>query len=303
LKFCVPERIEDQHLANLPAGVEVVKFTREGELPAGLAEVEFFVPPFGQRARVREALVLMKRLKVIQTMSAGVDTWLDLVPPGVILCDGRGVHDVPVAEWCAAALLAMVKRFPEFRDFQARSDWKDERLVDLAGQRIMIYGYGSIGHALEERLAPFGVEFVRVARTPRQGVHGHGEVGELLPGVDAVVVLVPLTPETEGVVSTSFLARMKEGAILVNAARGRIVDTGALLAELQKGRLKAALDVTEPEPLPEDHELWRAPGVFITPHIAGSSQRFVERAFKLIRAQVVRYVAGEPLINRVEGGY
>ena len=303
MKLCVPERVEDRYLGGFPDGVEVLRFPREGELPAGFGEVEFFVPPFGQRARVTEALGLMKRLKVIQTMSAGVDTWLELAPPGVILCDGRGVHDIPVAEWCAAALLAMVKRFPEFRDYQARSDWKDERLVDLAGQRIMIYGYGSIGHALEERLAPFGVEFVRVARTPRQGVHGHGEVGELLPGVDAVVVLVPLTPETEGVVSASFLARMKDGALLINAARGRVVDTGALLAELQSGRLEAALDVTDPEPLPEDHELWRAPGVFITPHIAGSSQRFVERAFKLIRAQVERYVAGEPLINRVEGGY
>jgi len=303
VKLCIPERIEDRYLAGMPAGVSVVRFTREGRLPAELPEVEFLVLPFGQRARVREALAVMRRLAVIQTMTAGVDAWLDLVPPGVVMCDARGVHDLPVAEWCAAVLLSVVKRLPDFRDYQVRGEWKAEDLVDLAGQRVLIYGYGSIGRAVEDRLAPFGVELVRVARAPRAGVHGLGEVYGLLPEVDAVIVLLPLTPETEGVIDTEFLARMKDGAVLINAARGRIVDTPALLAEIESGRLRAALDVTDPEPLPADHPLWRAPGVFITPHVAGSSQRFHERAFTLALAQVSRYLIGQPLINRVEEGY
>lgn len=303
MKLCIPEGIEDRHLAGLPAGVSVVRFTRAGPLPAELPEVEFFVPPFFQRARVREALEVMERLAVIQAMSAGVDAWLDLVPPGVVLCDARGVHDLPVAEWCAAAWLSAVKRLPDFRDYQVRGEWKAQDLVDLAGQRVLIYGYGSIGRALEDRLTPFGVEVVRVARSPRPGVHGRGEILSLLPDVDAVIVLLPLNPETQGAVDQGFLARMKAGAVLINAARGRIVDTAALLAELETGRLRAVLDVTDPEPLPAEHRLWRAPGVFITPHVAGSSQRFLERAFALIRSQVGRYLAGQPLINRVEEGY
>ena len=175
----------------------------------------------------------------------------------------------------------------------------------MAGQTVLIVGYGSIGAAVERRLAGFEVDVLRVARRARGGVAPVtpvSQVGELLPVADVVVVLAPVTTETIGMVDAGFLARMKDGALLVNVARGGVVDTGALLAELASGRLRAALDVTDPEPLPADHPLWHAPGVLITPHVGGPSSAFLPRALRLLRSQLLLDLAGEPLANVVVGG-
>ncbi len=303
MRVWVPEGTKAKYLEGLPEGVEVGYFPKEGPFPDEIEAVEFLVPPFGQRDRVREALARMPRLRVVQTLSAGVDWILPLVPQGVTLADARGVHDTPVAEWVVGAILAMYKRFPEFRDFQRRSRWEPLKLADLEGQVVLILGYGSIGEAVEARLKPFGVRVLRVARRPRPGVHPPEMLAALLPEADVVVVLVPLTPKTEGMVDARFLARMKPGALLVNAARGRVVQTPALLQALEAGRIRAVLDVTDPEPLPEDHPLWRAPGVYLTPHVAGSSPRFLARAYALVRDQVRRYLEGRPLRNVVREGY
>jgi phosphoglycerate dehydrogenase-like enzyme len=168
---------------------------------------------------------------------------------------------------------------------------------------VLILGHGSIGAALERRLEGFEVDVVRVARTPRDGVHGIDELTDLLPGADIVVVLVPATPETRGLLDAGLLGRMRDGALLVNVSRGTVVDQDALLAELQAGRLRAALDVTDPEPLPEGHPLWAAPGLVLTPHVGGGTAAMAPRARRLVEDQLRRWAAGEPLANVITGDY
>ncbi|MEY2535192.1 MAG: hypothetical protein QOF29_3102, partial [bacterium] len=176
-------------------------------------------------------------------------------------------------------------------------------LRDVAGARVLILGHGSIGAAVEERLAPFGAEIVRVARRAREGVHAIEELGQLLPGADVVVDLLPATPQTRGLLGAEALAAMRDGALLVNAGRGATVDTAALLVALQEGRLRAVLDVVDPEPLPPDHALWRAPNVILTPHSAGDTPGAERAAWALAGEQLRRHAAGEPLRNVVRDGY
>ncbi len=168
---------------------------------------------------------------------------------------------------------------------------------------MLILGYGSIGAAIERRVLPFETHVVRVASKarPDDEVHGVDELPALLPLADIVVVIAPLTPATRHLVDAKFLAAMRDGALLVNVARGGIVDTDALVAELERGRLFAALDVTDPEPPPADHPLWSAPGLLLSPHVGGNTSAFLPRARALVRAQVARFVAGEPVENVVAG--
>jgi phosphoglycerate dehydrogenase-like enzyme len=242
----------------------------------------------------------MTGLRVIQTTSAGVDWILPLVPSGVVLCNARGVHDVPVAEWVVAVTLAMERNLHRLRDEQRACRWTSAVAEDIHGKTVLTLGHGSIGRALEARLASFGVRFLRIARRRRDGVGSLADLDQMLPQADVVVLLLPLTQETEGVVDASFLARMRKGALLVNAARGRLVVTDALVQALHEGRVRAALDVIDPEPLPPGHPLWTAPDVLITPHVAGVSSSLWERSFSLIGEQLRRYRAGEPLLNVVE---
>jgi phosphoglycerate dehydrogenase-like enzyme len=168
---------------------------------------------------------------------------------------------------------------------------------------VLLVGYGAIGEAIEARLRPFEVEVVRVARRGRDGVHPIAELPRLLPDADVVILIVPLTAETRGLVDADFLARMKDGALLVNVARGPVVDTDALLAALTSGRLSAAVDVTDPEPLPADHPLWDAPNLLVSPHVGGASSAMWPRAHRLVRDQLHRFADGEPLANVMEGEY
>lgn len=290
-------KLREEAFALLPEGVEVRHLDEPWPETA-----DFFLPPFGQGEVVRRVLEKVE-VKVVQTLSAGVDWILPLLPPGVVLCDGSGIHDVPVAEWVGMSLLALLKDLPGFFQAQGEGRWAPQVLPDLEGKRVLLLGYGSIGKAVEERLRPFGVEILPVAKHARPGVYTPQDLPYLLPQVDAVVVLLPLTPETRGLVDREFLSRMKPGALLLNAGRGAVVDTEALLEALREGRIRAALDVTDPEPLPPDHPLWRAPGVLITPHVAGLSQGFHRRAARFLADQVGRYLRGEALRNVVLEGY
>jgi phosphoglycerate dehydrogenase-like enzyme len=227
------------------------------------------------------------------------------VPSGAVLCNARGAHDAATAEWVVGAMIGAQREFPFFAREQAAGRWSYQNTAELAEKNVLIVGYGSIGAAVGRRLAGFEVTVTRVARRPRpdQGVFGLADLPGLLPSADVVVVLVPFTAETAGMVDAAFLARMKDGSLLVNAARGTVVVTSALISELKRGRLRAALDVTDPEPLPPDHPLWTSPGVFITPHTGASTPVSLRRAAELARDQAAAYLRGQPLLNVIMGTY
>jgi phosphoglycerate dehydrogenase-like enzyme len=212
---------------------------------------------------------------------------------------------VAVAEWVLMAILASGRRLREHLEWQARGEWRSESLVgdDLVGARVVIVGAGSIGAEVEARLLPFGARIVRVARRPREGVHGLADLPGLVADADVVISLLPLTAETRGAVDATVIAAMRPGALLVNASRGAIVNTSALTEAVLAGRIRVVLDVTDPEPLPAGHPLWSASGAIITPHIASDVRREDERAWGLVHAQVGRLVRDEPLVNVVEHGY
>ncbi|MGH3735096.1 MAG: 2-hydroxyacid dehydrogenase [Micromonosporaceae bacterium] len=286
-----------------PEGVHIEVYAGSGEPPSDPTGVEFLVPPFLAGPEVAGVLGRMSGLKVIQLLTAGAEVWVGREPPGVTLCDARGVHSSSTAEWVVTAILAYLREFPRFARAQAAGEWDYTRTDELAGKRVLIVGAGDIGEAVAARLAPFEVALTRVARRARDAVHGVAELPDLLPDVDVVVLLVPLTDDTRGVVDARFLSRMADGALLVNAARGPVVDTTALTEELATGRIGAALDVTDPEPLPEGHPLWAMPNLLLTPHVAGSVRGMMPRAYRLVDAQLRRYAAGEPLHNVVSDGY
>ncbi|MFJ1702579.1 2-hydroxyacid dehydrogenase [Kitasatospora sp. NPDC088346] len=274
-----------------------------GEPPSQrvLDEVEFFVLPYRHTAPALPLLARMARLRVVQSLSAGVENVLPFLPPGVTLCNARGVHDASTAELAVALVLASLRGLPDFVRAQDAGRWQGRQLHSLADRSVLVVGHGSIGQAVEDRLTPFECTVRRVARTARTGpggpVHAMADLPGLLPGADVVVLTVPLTEATRGLVDEAFLAAMKDGALLVNVARGAVVDTAALLVELNRGRLAAALDVTDPEPLPVGHPLWHAPNTLITPHTGGDSSAFLPRAHRLIRTQLAHWLAGERLEN------
>ena len=318
----VDEHLAEELLANLPPEAKVVRIPRQ---PSEALEVDFWILPFARKV-AEGVLPHLRGVKVAQVMMAGVEWVLPWMPKEIVLCDGRGVHDISVSEWVLTAILASMKRFPLYRDLQRQQKWRvnaaasDPFLTldgvhagqyellceDLEGKTVLIVGYGSIGAAIEGRLRPFNVPILRVARTRREEpkVYAAGDLHQLLPQADIVVLIVPLTEQTRSLIGAAELALMKPGALLINAARGPVVDTKALVSALQTQTLRAVLDVTDPEPLPPGHPLWSAPNCMITPHIGGSTPEFIHRAFQFGAQQVRRFVAGEKLENVVtEAGY
>lgn len=273
------------------------------ERPEGMEETTFWVPPFLAGPEISATIADLPELRVVQLMTAGADAFVDQMPAGVLLCDARGVHTSSTSEWVVTVLLADAREIPDFVRAQDARRWTQRVTGELAGRRVLVLGAGAIGEGVRARLAPFDVEVTMVARRARDGVHAVEELPALLPRADAVVVLLPLTDATRGLVGAELLAAMPDGALLVNAARGPVVDTDALFAELRSGRLRAAVDVTDPEPLPADHPLWGAPGLLLTPHVAGSVSGFPARAARLVAAQLRRYLAGDDLHNVVADGY
>lgn len=298
MEVWLPDNPARASLGELPEAVEINLVPRHGALPQEIEAVEFLVPPYGSR-RVIEALPRLSALRVVQVNSAGVDWIAPSVPEGVALCSARGTRDAPVAEWVVGAILDSYKGFARLRRQQERAQWKPLMPRELAGSKALIVGYGSIGRAVEDRLRPFGVEVTGVASRRRGDAHGVDAIDKLLPDADIVIVLLPATPETAGLIDKQRLARLKTGALLVNAGRGTVVDMEALRAELESGRLEAALDVTDPEPLPPESPLWRLPNALLTPHIAGDSPAADQRVYELIGDQIRRHLEGRPLLNVV----
>ncbi|QGF24841.1 NAD(P)-dependent oxidoreductase [Raineyella fluvialis] len=302
------------HLGPLPDGIDVDFFTeddcRDGEIrwPDSLAEVEFMVLPYLSGTTGLSRIAEMPRLRVVQSLLAGYEHLQPLVPEGVTLCTGAGIHDTATAELALALALANLRAI----DVHARNGadpslrWRRTIGRSLADRRATILGYGRIGTAIERRLDGFeAASITRVARRERAAdvatgqpyVYPFEQLPGLLAATDVLFVTCPLTEQTEHLLDARALALLPDGALVVNVARGRVIDTDALLTECATGRLRAALDVTEPEPLPADHPLWTTPGVTITPHVGGWSEAFQPRADALIAAQLRRWADGEPLRN------
>jgi phosphoglycerate dehydrogenase-like enzyme len=295
---------DPEELGEAPTGLRYEVVTPEPDhLPASAGEVELYVLPYDVGRGQDEVLARLPRLKVVQTLTAGVEHVRGAIPDGVLLCNGRGIHNASTAELALTLTLASLRGVPGFVRDQHAERWSSGWRTSLADRTVLIIGYGDIGRDVERRLLPFEVDVLRVARTERDGVHTLADLPELLPRADVVILIIPGTSQTQGLVDAGFLSSMKPEALLVNVARGTVVVTDDLVAALQAGRVRAALDVTDPEPLPVGHPLWTAPNVLITPHVGGATPAMWPRAYRLVREQLVRFATGEPLENVMTGEY
>jgi phosphoglycerate dehydrogenase-like enzyme len=268
---------------------------------AGHADIGFLVPPYMGPADELEVLATMPNLQVCQLLTAGYEHVRPYVPAGVTVCNAAGVHDTSTAELALGLIIASQRGIDTFARNMPGGVWGHQPYPSLADRRVLIIGAGGLGTAIARRMIASEAEVTMVARTAREGVHGFAELHALIPLAEIVILAVPLTPQTQGMVDAGFLAHMAQGALLVNMARGPVVQTDALTQAVADGRIRAALDVTDPEPLPADHPLWRLPGVLISPHVGGNSTAFHPRALHLLKEQIGRWHRGEPLSNIVLG--
>jgi len=286
------------------APVELVTWDLSGPVPS--PPPALVVLPYENGGDVAVRLREVAGLEVVQTLTAGYETVPPHVPDGVTLANAKGVHDASTAELTLGLVIASLRGIDRFAVEALEGIWHYRRRPSLADRRVLVVGVGGLGSAIADRLAPFEVSLTRVASRARLDdrgpVHGVDELGVLLPQHDVVILACPLTEATRGLVDAAFLAAVPDDALVVNVARGPVVVTADLVAEVGSGRLTAALDVTDPEPLPPEHPLWRTPGVLISPHVGGNSTAFEPRARALLRDQLTRYAAGEPLRNVVRAG-
>ncbi|MCD9153779.1 NAD(P)-dependent oxidoreductase [Aeromicrobium duanguangcaii] len=290
MRISVPDESWLAALSDLD--VDVVVWDGASEQPEG--RLDLVVWPY-TLAPTDLAAIDASRIGLVQGQALGYDGVADLLPAGGRYANAVGVHEDSTAELAVTLLLAAARNLDVFASRQTQGLWRKKWSSSLLDRRVMLLGVGGIGARVATRLDGFGCELVRVgsrARDDESGhVHGTDELDELLPTVDAVVVAVPLTPATERMIDADFLARLPDGAIVVNVARGRTADTEAVLAEA--GRLRYAADVFDPEPLPPDHPLWSAPGVIITPHVGGMTSAMAPRIHAVVRGQIERLAAGE----------
>ena len=284
-----------------PPEVEVVPYAPGEPWPDGHSDATVVVVGFDGAEAVGARFADLPDLRLVQTLNAGYEQWLSLLPDGVMLSNGRGAHGGSSAEWVVAVLLDIYRELGPFAKSQADGVWQPRDTGTLIGKRVVVLGAGDLAVNLASRLAPFETEVTLVGRQARPGVRALADVGELLGQADAVVVMLPATEETRHLVDAGFLARLRDGSVVVNAGRGSSVDTDALLAELTSGRLRAALDVTDPEPLPPGHPLWAAPGLLLTPHVAGSTEGAWDRAWAVAIRQIEAFARGELPPNLVAG--
>jgi phosphoglycerate dehydrogenase-like enzyme len=289
-----------QMLAGVPASVPLVVYQDLSSLGgAQPSDIGFVVPPYMGPAAELGVLSHLPNLKVCQLLTAGYDQALAHLPSGITVCNAAGVHDASTAELTIGLILASQRGIDDFSRGMHNGRWLHATRPSLADRRVLIIGAGGLGRAIQRRLEPFEVEVQMVARTQRPDVHDATQVPHLLGWADIVVLAVPLTEQTRGMVDAGFLSQMKAGALLVNVSRGAVVHTPALMEFVAAGKVRAALDVTDPEPLPAEHPLWQLPGVLISPHVGGNSDAFIPRANALVAEQLHRWSLGEPLRNVV----
>ena len=282
----------------VPEGIEMTVWDGVADVPDDAVDVEVMVVPYLASGRAIGLLPELKSLRLLQTLTAGTDSLVGLIPSQVTVCNARGLHDTATAEQALTLTLAARNDVTVYERQRQRQIWQTVRQrPGLADASVVILGYGSIGKAIEARLVPFECRVTRVARTAREQdgvrVHAFGELAELLTDADILIIVAPLTPDTTGLLDARMLARLPDGALVVNVGRGAIIESDALLGELSSGRLEAALDVTDPEPLPAGHPLWDAPGLVLLPHIGGHSRAFEPRARRLVADLLGRLARGE----------
>jgi phosphoglycerate dehydrogenase-like enzyme len=319
LRVGYPASLAAELLRDFPTEVELIPLP---DSPDNDIKIDVWIPnPYSTRA-IR-TWPRLRGVRLILSLMAGTEWIPGVAGPHVTICNAHGAHNISTAEWTVASILATLKYFPLYLDIQHSGVWKrrfdanahytritgDTRplyppvmLEELTGKTVLLVGYGAIGKEIERMLAPFQIELLRVARSARTEPRGHAvsELDSLLPQAEVVVLILPSTAESRGLIGARQLALMPQGALLVNAGRGPLVDTDALVGALNSGRIRAALDVTDPEPLPEGHPLWSCPNLLITPHVAGSSPQFAPRSLRVAADELRRYIAGEPLKNAVQ---
>jgi phosphoglycerate dehydrogenase-like enzyme len=319
LRVGYPATISADLFAGFPEEVELIPLSDKLDHDV---EIDVWIPdPYP--ARALRIVPHLRDVRLVLSLMAGTEWIPGAMGPHVTICNAHGAHNISTAEWTISAILSMLKYLPLYLDIQKSGEWKrrfeatahyaritgDPRphyppvmQEELTGKTVLLVGYGAIGKEIERMLVPFSVKLLRVARTPRTDppVQAVGEIECLLPQADVVVLILPSTAETHHLIGPRQLSLLKQGALLVNAARGPIVDTEALVEALNAGKIRAALDVTDPEPLPVEHPLWKCPNLLITPHIGGSSPQFAPRSIKTAEDELRRYIAGQPLRNVVQ---
>ena len=267
-----------------------------------LSEITFYVPTYmGGRAAL-ELTKKMKNLKVLQMPNAGYDDAIEYVREGITLCNGKSIHDDSTAELAVGLTIASLRGFPDFVRNQDKSAWVHVKNQSINDKKIGIIGFGSIGSTIAKMLSGFSVEIIPFTQSGRDNTIAISNLDKHLPTLDVVILILPLTAESKHLFNAQRLSLMKAGSLLVNVARGPIVDTDALVKELNSGRITAALDVTDPEPLPSDHPLWKAKGVLISPHVGGNTSAFEKRARRLIESQLQLLADGKSLNNVIVAG-
>jgi phosphoglycerate dehydrogenase-like enzyme len=267
-----------------------------------LSEVTFYVPTYMGGRPALELTKKMPNLKVLQVPNAGYDDAIEFLRPGITLCNGRGIHDDSTAELAVALAIASLRGFVTFIRDQDKGEWVNKTYNSINDRKVGIIGYGSIGSTIARMLSGFSVEIVAFTQSGRDNTIAISDLDKHLPTLDVVILILPLTKESKHLFDAQRLSLMKDGALLVNVARGPIVDTDALIKELNSGRITAALDVTDPEPLPKGHPLWSAKGVLISPHVGGNSSAFDKRARRLIESQLNLLAENKPLNNVIVAG-
>ncbi len=319
LRVGFPAILDHELLRSMPEGIELIPLGDGLDQPV---DIDVWIPdPYSTRAL--RVWPYLRGVRLVLSLMAGTEWIPATVGPHVTICNARGAHNISTAELTLTLILSMLKYVPLYVDIQRSGDWRrrseastvyqqithDQRtyhppvkLEELTRKTVLIVGHGSIGKDIERLLEPFHVQIIRVARTPRSHplVHSVAELDSLLPSADVIVLILPLTSESKGLIGAHQFSLMRQGALLVNVARGGVVQTDALVEALNSGRIRAGLDVTDPEPLPADHPLWRCPNLLITPHIGGSSPQFDARSLQVAVEELRRYIKGEPLHNVVQ---
>lgn len=298
----VPSEEFAARLRPLPDDVEVIVWAMDA--PAPTNRIDIVVPPYMSSGRGLPRLAGME-VRLVQSQSIGYDGVEQVLPSGLVFANASSVHETSTSELALALTLAAQRQFPGFVRAQDEGRWAPVFADSLADRRVLLLGYGGVGKAVAARLAPFEVELTVVAGSAREEdgvrVHGVAELPALLPHAEIVILTLPGGEGTRHIIDDAALAALPDGALVVNVGRGSLIDTDALVDHAGRGRIRAALDVTEPEPLPADHPLWSLPGVLIAPHVGGASSAMVPRVARLVRAQIERMRAGEPPLNVVLG--